>query len=220
MISIDETRCTMCGACLPTCIRRILRKGETSVQVTEPELCLACGHCKAVCPADAPILSDLKEEEFEPVPGREEIPRPDALLRFLRRRRSLRVYRDQKVEAEKLTMMIEAGRFAPTGTNRQPCELAPVGACSATSIASSLRSAGTGRSRSSRRRTLRVVRSTRSTLARSMPRVASSDMVGPPGRTIDRPARRLHFGRDSHGVDGRVASSLDRRDDAPPRPLR
>ena len=122
MISIDEDRCTLCGLCLPTCIRRILREGKKCVEVADPGLCLACGHCKAVCPANAPKLSNLKEEEFELAPKKEEVPEPAAFLRFLRQRRSLRVYQVKPVETEKLKMMIEAGRFAPTGSNRQACE--------------------------------------------------------------------------------------------------
>ena len=39
--------------------------------------------------------------------------------RFLRSRRSLRAYRSVPVDKEKLKQILEAGRFAPTGANRQ-----------------------------------------------------------------------------------------------------
>jgi nitroreductase/NAD-dependent dihydropyrimidine dehydrogenase PreA subunit len=121
MISIDESKCNLCGICVPVCVRRILAKGEKSVRVTDPALCLACGHCKAVCPTDAPQLPGLNEQ-FQPVPLKKEIPAGGELFRFFRRRRSLRVYRPEPVEKEKLKMLIEAGRYAPTGSNRQACE--------------------------------------------------------------------------------------------------
>ena len=121
MISIDESRCNLCGLCVPVCVRRILTKGEKSVKVTDRFLCLACGHCKAVCPTDAPQLSGMNEQ-FQPAPLKKEVPRAADLFRFFRRRRSLRVYRPDPVEKEKLKMLIEAGRYAPTGSNRQACE--------------------------------------------------------------------------------------------------
>jgi len=121
MITIDEQKCTLCGECIPVCVRRILAKGEKSVYVTDRALCLACGHCKAVCPTDAPQLPGMNEQ-FQSVPEKKEIPGAGELFRFFRRRRSLRVYRPDLVEKEKLQMLLEAGRYAPTGSNRQACE--------------------------------------------------------------------------------------------------
>ena len=122
MISIDEKRCTLCGLCVPVCVRRILEEGDKGVVVTDPELCIFCGHCRAVCPTNAPGFSQLDENEFEPVLSGDKLLDPSEFLRFLRRRRSTRVYKKKPVEIEKLRMILEAGRFAPTGGNRQPCE--------------------------------------------------------------------------------------------------
>lgn len=122
MITIDENKCTLCELCVPVCVRRILAPGETSIVVTDPSLCHFCGQCKAVCPTDAPQFSHLNEEEFEPIPEAVEAYEPSAFLRFLRRRRSLRVYQKRPVEEEKLRMILEAGRFAPTEVNHQGCE--------------------------------------------------------------------------------------------------
>ena len=121
MVSIDESRCNLCGLCVPVCVRRILTKGEKSIRITDHSLCLACGHCKAVCPTDAPQLSEMNDQ-FQPAPKKTKIPAAADLFRFFRRRRSLRVYRPDPIEKEKLKMLIEAGRYAPTGANRQPCE--------------------------------------------------------------------------------------------------
>jgi nitroreductase/NAD-dependent dihydropyrimidine dehydrogenase PreA subunit len=121
LLTIDEHRCTSCGLCLPVCVRRILHEGEGSVQITDPAMCIYCGHCKAVCPTDAPQFSE-GNEEFTAVPSKEEIPSAVPFMRFLRNRRSLRLYQDRPVEKGKLQMLLEAGRFAPTGGNRQACE--------------------------------------------------------------------------------------------------
>ena len=122
MITIDENKCTLCGLCVPVCVRRILEPRETSVVVSDPSLCHFCGQCKAVCPTNAPSFTHLKEEEFEPIPEMVETFEPSVFLRFLRRRRSLRVYQKRPVETEKLKMIVEAGRFAPTEVNHQGCE--------------------------------------------------------------------------------------------------
>lgn len=43
-----------------------------------------------------------------------------SFLELAKKRYSCRSYLDKKVEAEKLKMILEAGRVAPTGANRQP----------------------------------------------------------------------------------------------------
>jgi nitroreductase len=43
-------------------------------------------------------------------------------VQFLRSRRSIRHYRDQAVETEKIQQLIELARYAPTGSNRQEVE--------------------------------------------------------------------------------------------------
>ena len=121
MITIDKQKCNLCGECIPVCVRRILQKGKEAVEILDPALCLSCGHCKAVCPTDAPQFPGMNEQ-FQPVPRNEEIPPAAGLFRFFRKRRSLRVYRPDPVEKEKLQMLVEAGRYAPTGGNRQACE--------------------------------------------------------------------------------------------------
>ncbi len=127
MISIDESVCTHCGLCVPICVRRILEEEGKSIRVIDPALCIYCGHCKAICPTNAPRFSNLDEGEFEDLPQIEKLPEGSDFLHFLRRRRSLRVYQNKPVEVEKLKMSLEAGRFAPTGGNRQACEYVVVG---------------------------------------------------------------------------------------------
>jgi nitroreductase len=99
-----------------------LEEEGKSIRVTDPALCIYCGHCKAICPTNAPIFSNLDEGEFVDLPQVEKLPEVSDFLHFLRRRRSLRVYQNKPVEVEKLKMILEAGRFAPTGGNRQACE--------------------------------------------------------------------------------------------------
>ncbi|MBN1614112.1 MAG: nitroreductase family protein [Deltaproteobacteria bacterium] len=122
VITIDRDRCNLCGLCIDACVRRILKEERDAVVVTDPALCILCGHCKAVCPVDAPQLKAYRADEFIDAPSGKDIPDPDKLLAFFRSRRSIRHYRAQPVEREKIERIIEAGRFAPTGGNRQHIE--------------------------------------------------------------------------------------------------
>jgi len=122
IVWIDKDRCTLCGLCIPVCVRRILEEREGTVGVTDPTQCILCGHCKAVCPEDAPQLPSLNAEEFVPAPRREDLPQPDRLMALFRSRRSIRIFQKKAVEQEKLERIIQAGRFAPTGGNRQPLQ--------------------------------------------------------------------------------------------------
>ena len=120
IVWIDEDRCTLCGLCIPVCSRRILEERDGVVRVTDPTRCNLCGHCKAICPEDAPQLPSLNTEEFTPVPRQEDLPQPEELMALFRSRRSIRIFHRKVVEKEKLQRIIQAGRFAPTGGNRQP----------------------------------------------------------------------------------------------------
>lgn len=124
-IRIDPEICTLCEACVDICNRNRLSRDDDTIKVA-PEPCNLCGHCKAICPEDAITLTDLNNDECAPVPDKSDIPAPDKLLAFFRSRRSTRRYTKDPVEREKLVQIIEAGRFSPTGGNRQSLEYAVV----------------------------------------------------------------------------------------------
>lgn len=48
--------------------------------------------------------------------------KPEAILDFLKGRRSIRNFQDKPVTDEVIEMILEAGRWAPSGSNRQPWE--------------------------------------------------------------------------------------------------
>ncbi|MBN1827912.1 MAG: nitroreductase family protein [Deltaproteobacteria bacterium] len=119
-ISIDAERCTLCGLCIPDCVRGILAAGERTVEITDPSLCIQCGHCRALCPVDAPKYEGLDEMEFQEISGAPALPDADELLFLFRSRRSIRQYKKSlSVSRDAAERIIEAGRFAPTGGNRQ-----------------------------------------------------------------------------------------------------
>jgi len=119
-ITIDQDLCTHCESCVDACVARIFESSGDSIALTDPARCLMCGHCMAICPADAIHLPALDPGEFEPIQKLSDSPDPERLMGLFRRRRSVRRYQNRPVEREKVVKIIEAGRFAPTGGNRQP----------------------------------------------------------------------------------------------------
>ena len=113
---IDGQKCTGCGLCTTVCLQRCLTVEEGHV-TARGELCFSCGHCVAVCPAGAveipeyrmDLVKELHDVEMD----------PDQLQLFMSGRRSIRRYRKQRVEQEKLEKIIETGRMSPTGSNLQ-----------------------------------------------------------------------------------------------------
>ncbi len=120
MISIDKDKCTACGICGLTCPRHIpetIEQGNRKVTIISTErlnLCMVCGQCEAVCPAQAIHVDKLSGEIFKPVPKLDL--REDQLLDLLKHRRSVRRYKDKPVPRDVLDRIMEAVHLAPTGT--------------------------------------------------------------------------------------------------------
>jgi nitroreductase/Pyruvate/2-oxoacid:ferredoxin oxidoreductase delta subunit len=114
---VDRSRCTGCGLCVRVCPSFVLGLVDGLATVAYGDWCNGCGHCGAVCPADA--VSQKESSAAGPLPGSEPACGPDPLQLLFRERRSVRAYRQEPVPREVLARIIEAGRYAPTGTNSQ-----------------------------------------------------------------------------------------------------
>ena len=115
-IIINPELCVSCGLCVNDCPDRVLTMSETSANYNG-EYCVKCGHCVAICPQNAVSMSgydDLPEEIALP-----NSVNPDALLAMIKSRRSMRQFTDKDVSHDAIAKVIEAGRYTPTGGNRQ-----------------------------------------------------------------------------------------------------
>lgn len=119
--TVNSETCNRDGLCAAVCPLGILdwQPGALPVPSADAEtICIRCGHCVAVCPTASFEHRDMPVSACPPV-------RPELRLdaehceQFLRARRSIRVYRKQSVEQEKLARLIDMARYAPSGINSQ-----------------------------------------------------------------------------------------------------
>ena len=123
-IEIDHQTCDKEGLCVQVCAEGVFEKEDKKSvpNVAHPERCFFCGQCVAVCPGDAITHHGLKMANFLPHTAEMDI-KPDALQGFLRMRRSVRNYNQKRpVRRETVEKLIDAARYAPTGSNAQSLE--------------------------------------------------------------------------------------------------
>ncbi len=118
IVRIDTDKCIGCGLCVKDCVGEHLFLAETGAAV-KPGACPECGHCYAICPQNA-ITLDGYDFTGADVPPHGLNHFDSALfLRALKSRRTCRHFQKRDVPADVLNTLLDAGRFSPTGSNKQ-----------------------------------------------------------------------------------------------------
>ncbi|MDP0494150.1 MAG: nitroreductase family protein [Fusobacterium sp. JB021] len=118
MFKIDNKKCIGCALCIDDCFVKDIIFVEEKAFIKNND-CIKCGHCIAICPTNA-IYTD--EYDMNEVIDYDKVSfniKPENLLNFIKFRRTIRKFKDKKVENEKLIKIIEAGRYTPTASNSQ-----------------------------------------------------------------------------------------------------
>ena len=123
LLTIDPNKCKRDGICVSICPLRLIEQRDPesipgSITKAE-ELCVECGHCVAVCPHGALSHQNMPSKSC-PRYEKDLQLSPEHVEHFLRSRRSIRSYTDQKIDREVLTQLIHIARHAPSGHNYQP----------------------------------------------------------------------------------------------------
>ncbi len=125
LLKIDGSKCKQDGLCAKDCMTAIIRipegGGYPYIDPDFESMCRVCGHCVAVCPHGALSHELVPLEKSPAIKDELKINREQA-VQFLRTRRSIRFYHDKPVEKEKIQMLIETARYAPTASNSQMVE--------------------------------------------------------------------------------------------------
>lgn len=116
-ININTEKCIGCGQCVKDCVSNHLDI-ENNKAIIKGGGCIECGHCYAICPVKAIEMVGYDDSDCKEVTSFESID-PTTLLEAIKSRRTIRQFKNQPVEEEKIDMILQAGRYAPTAANGQ-----------------------------------------------------------------------------------------------------
>lgn len=116
-VHIDKEKCVGCALCVKDCPNGCLYIEEKKA-VMRKEGCIECGHCFAICPSHAVSMKHFDTSDCEETGSMSELD-SDKLLLGMKSRRTVRHFKEQPVEQEKIDKILEAGRYSPTGANSQ-----------------------------------------------------------------------------------------------------
>lgn len=119
MVTIHQEKCIGCGTCAEDCLAANIEVTEGKAQVKKD--CIQCGHCVAVCPVNAVSIPEYDMDDVEEYEADTFRLNPDSVLHAIKFRRSIRNYKEQKIEKEKLETLLQAGRYTATAKNNQGC---------------------------------------------------------------------------------------------------
>jgi nitroreductase/NAD-dependent dihydropyrimidine dehydrogenase PreA subunit len=116
LFELDRSRCTKCALCIKDCFFGALKSADDSFpEMADPQRCMKCQHCLAICPNKAITFGGKKPEDSiaasSPVPTAEEVEN------YMRLRRSVRRFQDRDVDRHVLERMLKALGNSPTGCN-------------------------------------------------------------------------------------------------------
>lgn len=116
LIEVNNNLCIGCGLCKNDCpVNNIIIEDKKSIIKTQE--CLKCGHCVAICPKYAIMMTGFDDEpiEFAKQPTVDS----DELLMALKAKRSIRKFKDKEISKDIIEQIIQAGRFTPSAKNSQ-----------------------------------------------------------------------------------------------------
>ncbi|HUT82533.1 MAG TPA: nitroreductase family protein [Candidatus Bathyarchaeia archaeon] len=130
VLEIDDDKCNNCGECEKVCPSKLFTKLTEKNRhdkiyrlyfFDDPyDFCVKCGHCIAVCPTEAILYEEAEAPfNFEGTKKLENILPYEEMIKLLRLRRSMRVFKKEEIPKEKIEKVLEAMRYAPSASNRQ-----------------------------------------------------------------------------------------------------
>ena len=121
-LKIDEELCTACKLCSKVCIRDNIIVDEFAVETGSN--CFECGHCMAICKQKAITLKSFegKEDRILDYNPREMPVEYDDLLQLLKQRRSVRWFKNKRIDKDTFDKLFEGAYYSPSAQNLQDVE--------------------------------------------------------------------------------------------------
>lgn len=123
-LRIDEEFCTACKLCQQVCIRHNIAVEDFATEIGGD--CFECGHCMAICRAGAITLKSFEgcEDRIQDYNPREIPVEYDDLLQLLKQRRSIRWFKNKKIDKATFDKLFEGPYYSPSAQNQQDVEFA------------------------------------------------------------------------------------------------
>ncbi len=117
-VSIDKEKCNECGICVLRCMNCFTQTENGIVVQADITNCNLCGHCVSLCPIGAVTHHEMGMNNFLKT-EKTSLFETDAFIKFIRRRRSHRYFKDKPILKTDIETLIDTCRYAPTGSNDQ-----------------------------------------------------------------------------------------------------
>lgn len=117
MVLINKELCIGCGICVEDCPAKIIYLIEGKAK--NKGSCIQCGHCVAVCPVKAFSIPEYDMQDVEEYNPETFLIEPENMLHAIKFRRSIRNFKPEKIEEEKVKHLLDAGRYTATAKNKQ-----------------------------------------------------------------------------------------------------
>ena len=121
-LSVDQEICKQCYACISECpfdLINLDKEGFPQLRKAAVKKCIRCGHCMAVCTADALDIT-ISPLAVSPSVDKNLLPAPESVEHFLMSRRSIRTYKKKVADHSTLETILNVSRYAPSAHNGQP----------------------------------------------------------------------------------------------------
>lgn len=109
MITIDNGRCNGCGLCAKICHEHCIVVEDTSA-VIDYSLCSTCCQCIAICPTQVFSWDGIASIPF----NTNNLPSAELMSELLGQRRTVRTFKNERLDRNLLEEIAAAGIYAPT----------------------------------------------------------------------------------------------------------
>lgn len=115
-LKIDKEKCIHCGKCIKDCVAGNLEFNENKYPVWTKDgenRCIKCQHCFAICPTGALSLLNKSPQNTDNIQKFND----EEILNLIKSRRSIRYYKQQNLNDEKMNKLKDMLKWCPTGCN-------------------------------------------------------------------------------------------------------
>lgn len=109
MLIIDNDKCNGCGLCVQICHEHCIKLDHEEIEI-DYRFCSTCTQCIAICIRQALSWDNSQPIEFD----EKQLPTSLQLDELFKERRTVRDFKEDKIERKLLREIVEYGIYAPT----------------------------------------------------------------------------------------------------------